>query len=187
MAKRWDYEPDPIGDITNAMRWDYPQSAIDDWKKTQARLEELSTSMPLKKIVSGCQVGADFAGLTAAKMLGLETGGYINKGCRRLDGFKPQFVTEFGLTELDDPYYPARTVANVKNSDGTVRFATDFTTRGERCTMNAIRRFNRPYLDIDLMLANGAPGALALFIQKHRIRTLNVAGNAIVEPGCRAN
>jgi hypothetical protein len=41
----------------------------------------------LKKIISGAQTGADFAGLIVAKHFGYETGGWMPKGYKNLDGF----------------------------------------------------------------------------------------------------
>jgi hypothetical protein len=139
------------------------------------------------KIISGAQIGADIAGLKAAKLLGLETGGYVLKNCKTLDGNKPEWITLYGLTELASVSYPERTALNVKHSDGTVRFAYDFNSRGELCTLRNIKLWDKPYFDVPVILGTD------LFIYKRGflewlmasdIHTLNVAGNAypVIEP-----
>jgi len=80
------------------------------------------------KIISGAQIGADIAGLKAAKLLGLETGGYVLKNCKTLDGNKPEWITLYGLTELASVSYLERTALNVKHSDGTGLYASRMTS-----------------------------------------------------------
>ena len=67
----------------------------------------------VKKIISGAQVGADIAGLRAGKELGLETGGYVTRGCKTKNGYEPHLIDEYGLTELETEDYPSRTAHNV--------------------------------------------------------------------------
>jgi len=38
----------------------------------------------------------------------------------------------------------------VRESDGTIRLAFDFTSRGEKCTLTAIKDYGKPYIDVDL-------------------------------------
>jgi hypothetical protein len=46
--------------------------------------------------------------------------------------------------------YAARTEANVKDSDGTIRLAKNFKSAGEKCTLRAIKKwFRRPHFDVD--------------------------------------
>jgi hypothetical protein len=84
--------------------------------------------------------GADIAGLKAAKDFGLETGGWIPKGFKTLDGPRPEYAELYNIKEIDSYSYKVRTWANVKDSDATVRFAKDFKSSGEICTMNGILR-----------------------------------------------
>ena len=138
----------------------------------------------LSKIISGGQTGADQAGLYIARIFGLKTGGYAPKNFKTQDGNQPELLRDkFDLKETPGGY-KERTYLNVKNSDGTIRFAFNFATPGEQCTLNAIMSYNKPYKDIDL---NTEP--LILFsadhiqqtvnwIRKYNISTLNIAGNS---------
>lgn len=132
------------------------------------------------KIISGAQIGADIAGLRAAKRLGLETGGWIPQGWRTLDGPRPEYASEFGIREHAVKAYPARTYRNVQDSDGTARFAHNFSSAGERCTLKAITEFRRPYFDVPIShgICLAEPDEFVRWIEREGIRTLNVAGNA---------
>jgi len=129
------------------------------------------------KVISGGQNGADQAGLRAAKACGLPTGGWLPKGCRTLDGPRPDLLTEFGMKEHTSDSYPPRTEANVKDSDGTIRFAKTFSSPGEKCTLKAIKWYNRPYLDVNIGKPLDQEEVLA-WLKKHDIKVLNIAGNS---------
>ena len=131
----------------------------------------------LRKVISGCQTGADIAGLEVAKKFGLETGGNIPFGYKTLDGPKPAYKAMYGVKVHYSSSYVPRTRLNVQESDGTIRLAFDFTTRGEICTKRAIEDFKKPYFDVDL---NDPPpiSTVTNWIACHTIEVLNVAGNA---------
>lgn len=131
----------------------------------------------LEKVISGCQTGADIAGLKAAKLAGLDTGGFISAGFRTLDGKKPEYARTYGITELPTWQYPPRTEANVKNSDGTIRFASDWNSAGELLTMKLIKKHKKPSLSINI---NELPEVEVVhaWLDKHNITVLNVAGNS---------
>lgn len=129
------------------------------------------------KVISGGQTGADEAGIRAAHACGLQTGGWLPKGCRTLDGPRPDLLTKYGMMEHTSDSYPPRTEANVKESDGTIRFARTFSSAGEKCTLKAIKWFNRPYLDIDIENPLDKQEVLSWLI-KHDIKILNIAGNS---------
>lgn len=93
----------------------------------------------IERVISGGQTGADQGGLVAAKSLGIPTGGFLPKGCTTLDGPRPDLLMAYGLEEHESSEYPPRTYANVQASAGTIRFAADFNSAGERCTLKAIR------------------------------------------------
>jgi len=85
-------------------------------------------------------------------------------------------LKEYGLLETKTDKYPPRTEANARDSDGTVRFAVNFNTPGERCTLKAIRWHAKPYFDVDLR----KPPPVEQFcewIVSNKIEVLNVAGN----------
>jgi len=66
---------------------------------------------------------------------------------------------------------------NVRLSDGTIRFAADFNSMGERCTLNAILDNNKPYKDIDINNPLSTPIVVATWIRKNNIKKLNIAWN----------
>ena len=134
----------------------------------------------ITKVISGGQTGADEAGLFAAEEFGLETGGWMPPKFMNEWGHKLEYAERFGMKEHTARGYAARTRANVRDSDGTIRFAVDFRSAGEKCTMKAIREFKKPYLDInvdnDLAIKTDCETA-AQWIQDNNIQVLNVAGN----------
>lgn len=144
--------------------------------------------MILKKIISGGQTGADQAALVAAKKFGLETGGWMPKGFRTLEGPCPSMAEEFGMWEHPRSGYEWRTNQNVWKADATIRFARVWSSPGEKCTRNAIRQFQRPYLDIgmpdyfkDFRNLDGhpiPPEKAAEWLLGHEVKCLNVAGNS---------
>src|SRR5262252_5551797 len=130
----------------------------------------------LAKVISGGQTGADQAGLRAARAMGIETGGWVPFGCVTEDGPNPALLKEYDLKEMDSDKYPPRTEANVRDSDGTMRFAANFATAGERCTLKAIKWFNKPYFDVDWNNPPSIQQAVE-WIVANKVKTLNVAGN----------
>jgi hypothetical protein len=128
------------------------------------------------KVISGGQTGVDQAGLRAARRMGFHTGGWAPRGWLTLDGSAP-WLAEYGLAEHGG--YAARTRANVRDSDGTVRIASDFKSAGELCTKRAILEYRRPYSDFLLgYLDETAVMRLVAFLNHFEIRILNVAGNS---------
>jgi hypothetical protein len=130
----------------------------------------------LKKIISGGQTGADRAGLFVAKDLGYETGGWMPKGFIAQDGRHPKFAEQFNIQEHSSTFYPPRTALNAKESDGTVRIATDFNSPGEKLTLKMIQQYKKPHFDV-------VPGItstqeLADWLKINNIEILNVAGNS---------
>jgi len=107
--------------------------------------------------------------------MGLETGGWVPLGYLTEVGPDPA-LKQFGLLETKTDKYPPRTEANVRDSDGTIRFAVSFTTAGERCTLKAIRWCGKPYFDVDLRKPPPIEAACEWIVQ-NKINILNVAGN----------
>lgn len=133
--------------------------------------------MALSKVISGGQTGADQAGLEAAALLRIPTGGWLPKRCVTQSGPAPHLVEIYGMQEHPDPGYRARTRANVRDSDGTIRLAFNFNSPGELCTLRAIKDFKRPYFDVDLKDPRPV-GYAAEWIRRNKIEVLNVAGNS---------
>lgn len=133
------------------------------------------------KICSGAQTGADIAGLIAAKKFGLQTLGWMPVNFMTEQGPKPHWAQEFNLKETKSignmgANYNARTENNVRDSTATIRFATDFNSRGEQCTLRAIKKFNKPYLDIDVNNPLPAKQVVEWLIE-NKVGILNIAGN----------
>jgi len=157
-------------DLIIALDDDRDQYGNVDWKRWYYETE-------LVKVISGGQTGADQGGLQAAKAVGLKTGGWMPKGYVTQTGNRPDFADLYGIKEHTSSKYPPRTFANVKDSDGTIRLARDFESSGERLTLKAITQYKRPYFDVNIDNPP-LPVIVREWLRKHKIQTLNVAGNA---------
>lgn len=133
----------------------------------------------ISKVISGGQTGADVAGVRAAKACGIETGGWMTLGFKTLAGPRPEYAEEFGMKEHSSPAYPSRTYANARDSDGTMRFAVDWSSYGEICTQNAIDYYDKPQFDVDVANIESTSIDDAIrWIINNQIKVLNVAGNS---------
>ena len=133
--------------------------------------------MAVTKIISGGQTGADIGGLRAAEIVGIKTGGCMPLGFLTEQGKRPDYKERFGITEHYSPKYHLRTEINVVESDGTVRIAGNFHSRGEACTLRAIKKHGKPYFDVNVK----NPPQVSKFIEwltNNNVSILNVAGNA---------
>jgi hypothetical protein len=142
--------------------------------------------MPLARVISGGQTGADRAALAAARAAGIATGGWMPDGFRAHDGLHPEFAELYGVRETPSRRYPPRTALNVKQSDATLRFATDWDSPGEVLTLALCEQYDRPHFEVTP--GDGTlPAAVAEWITAHGVRVLNVAGNAErTSPGIQA-
>jgi hypothetical protein len=147
----------------------------------------------ITKVISGAQVGASIAGLVAARSLNVPTGGTVTRRCMTIEGTKPFLIPLYGLTEIQTSSYLARTAANIRDSDATLRFAIYFGSRGELCTLRYIHMHNRPFSDFAIIggkvprLSENRgedPTGLVYYLRNNNVRTLNIAGNAnrAIEP-----
>ncbi len=133
--------------------------------------------LKLQKVISGGQTGVDRAGLVAAALIGLETGGTAPQGYRTSDGTDYDLKDIFGLKEHWSSSYPPRTEKNVEESDGTIRIARDLESAGERLTLRLIKKHGKPHLDIH----ENNPLSIERVVEwmsNYNIETLNVAGNS---------
>ncbi len=134
----------------------------------------------IEKIISGGQTGADQGGLIAGSILGLLTGGTAPPNFWTEDGANYS-LREYGLVAGDpDPkIYPLRTLANVRDSDGTL-LVGDMESAGSCLTMRLCTQRGKPYI------VNPIAISLRDWVGSHWVRTLNVAGNReSVNPGIR--
>jgi hypothetical protein len=133
----------------------------------------------LDKVMSGGQTGADIAGLKVAREFNIPTGGWIPRGFLTQDGYKPEYKDLYNLTQHKSDKYPPRTFSNVRDSDGTMRFASDWDSSGEICTLKGIIQYRKPYFDVDIARLDPLSVARAIhWLNVHKIKILNVAGNA---------
>lgn len=135
----------------------------------------LSPKIPLQRIVSGGQTGADRAGLDWAIYHGVPHGGWCPGGRRAEDG---RIADRYLLKETPgQSKYHIRTRWNVRDSDGTVIITLrEDLVGGSKLTQDFARELDKPCLHIS-QAATPHPGwALRDFVVQHNIHTLNVAG-----------
>jgi hypothetical protein len=133
----------------------------------------------ITKIISGGQNGIDQAALRAAKRAGFATGGTICKGWITLDGPRPDLGTDYGLKEHHtSSSYNVRTEQNVIDADMTLRLATDFESRGEKCTMRHIKVHKKSFINVDMKTPMPPLMLAALINTFDTVTVLNVAGNS---------
>jgi hypothetical protein len=125
-----------------------------------------------KRIVSGGQTGADRAALDWAIGRRIPHGGWCPRGRRAEDG---AILVRYRLTETPSRDYRQRTHWNVRDSDGTLIVSgARVLTGGSALTARIAQRLGRPWLHVHP--GADAPRAIRDFLERHRVRTLNVAG-----------
>lgn len=137
------------------------------------------SSIVIERLLSGGQTGADRAALDWAIARGIAHGGWCPRGRRAEDG---PIAPRYALIETPSRDYEQRTRWNVRDSDGTLVISRGNTlTGGSAYTARCAERLGQPCLHV----RPGAddPQAIRAFLERHRIRTLNVAGpRASTEP-----
>jgi hypothetical protein len=127
------------------------------------------------KIISGGQTGVDRAALDVALKYGIECGGWVPAG--RLDEFG-RIPDYYPLKELAHGGVNERTLANLRDSDGTVIFYCDEIRGGTERTLQCCVREKRPHCLIDATKLSVDQAATAVFdfAGQKKIKVLNVAG-----------
>jgi len=118
--------------------------------------------------------------------LGLDCGGWCPKGRRAEDGVIP---VRYGLRETESTDYAVRTERNIVDSDATLLVTRGAPTGGSALTAQLARRHGRPLLavDLDATSIEDASAAVARWLERERVQTLNVAGSrASKAPGLAA-
>lgn len=140
------------------------------------------------KIISGGQTGADTGALHAAKAAGLETGGWAPHGFRTEAGAAP-WLADYGLKEHTAKTYPARTRANVAESDATLVFDASpgvTLSSGTGVASGACDRLRKPFrcvllaqteFGIRMQSVAIPPDQIAAWLVENHVRVLNVGGN----------
>lgn len=87
------------------------------------------------KIISGGQTGADLAGLWAARLFNIPTGGKAPHGWKTSIGNRPQLEKMFDMCESSNGYH-GRTLENCEMSDLTLIFASNIKSPGTKLTLH---------------------------------------------------
>jgi hypothetical protein len=129
----------------------------------------------LEEIVSGGQTGVDRGALDASLSVGFRCGGWCPEGRLAEDGVIPR---RYPLRELPGGSYEERTMANVRDSDGTLIIHFGEVSGGTRLTVEACEQLGRPcrLMDGAEMDLDRAVEIAAEFIEAAGIKVLNVAG-----------
>ncbi len=129
----------------------------------------------LEKIISGGQTGADQGALDGAISCDFPYGGSIPAGRKTEDGILPQ---TYVMQELESAHYADRTEQNVRDGDGTLILSHGPLTGGSALTEKIATRLGKPCLHIDFNSCDQGQAAadVAVWMESHGIRTLNVAG-----------
>lgn len=128
--------------------------------------------MALEKIISGGQTGADRAALDWAIANSIAHAGWCPRGRRAEDGVIPE---RYQLKETPRRHYSQRTKWNVRDADATLIVTmVENLAGGTLLTREYAKTIGKPYLHV----ISGRPWRRQVkdFIEKHCIRTLNVAG-----------
>ncbi len=145
--------------------------------------------MPITRIVSGGQTGADRGGLDAAIYCQIPHGGWCPKGRRAEDGTIP---LKYQLQEMPTSDYLSRTEANVVDSDATLVFTEKMATGGSLRTIEFALKHGRPWHHISMglwgrdratkQILKWLQGEIAFDYETYQIKppkscVLNVAGS----------
>lgn len=133
----------------------------------------------LEQVISGGQTGADQAGLSAARQVGLKTGGYAPKGWLTDEGPQPELLKGYGLQETSSSKYAPRTAWNVQISDATLVFGDDLSP-GSRLTIQLCKTNDKPYLVVPFPTAlnvDATAQIVRMWLDHVKPKVLNIAGN----------
>ena len=132
--------------------------------------------LPITKIVSGGQTGADRAALDWAIERGVPHGGWCPKGRKAEDG---PIDGRYQLQETGSVDYLKRTEWNIRDSDGTVIFTMrSELTGGSKRTAGFAVKHRKACLHLHAgETVEHCAQRLAEFIRANGIRILNVAGS----------
>jgi Circularly permutated YpsA SLOG family len=122
--------------------------------------------------VSGGQTGVDRAALDVAIALGIPHGGWCPKGRLCETG---RIDPKYQLIELPSPEYSARTLQNVKDSDGTLILYFDQLRGGTALTNRLAKEQRKPVCRVRINTTVDYPRIIRWLVD-HRIGVLNVAG-----------
>lgn len=131
----------------------------------------------LKKIISGCQTGADIAGIDAAIANGFPYDGWIPKDRKTENG---PLSNKYNVREMPTSGYPKRTERNVIDSDGTAIFTHGSLSGGSELTKKYAIKHGKHWIHLNMLTLTTETAALKLheWIYENKIEVLNVAGRS---------
>ncbi len=131
--------------------------------------------LPVKKIVSGGQTGADQAALDCAISVGMNYGGWLPPRRMTERGPLPELYV---MQVLESGGYPERTRKNVKDSHGTLIISHGKLTGGSALTARYAYLLKKPGLHIDLNLhpVQHQIKQIRTWLIENKVVVLNVAG-----------
>lgn len=132
--------------------------------------------IPISRIVSGAQTGADRAALDFAIERGIPHGGWCPAGRRAEDG---AIADCYQLNETTSTNYLVRTEWNVRDSDATVIFTVhSVLSGGSKRTGDFAAKHRKPWLHLHAgEPVEGCAQRLEEFLIRNATRVLNVAGS----------
>ena len=148
-------------------------------------------AIPLRKIISGGQTGADLAAVQSARIYKMDTGGWIPKDFRNENNsLSLKAARSLGLKQTPGSDYYTRTRWNVRDSDGTLIIGE--ISGGSLLTQSYCQKMNKPKLMLDyprplelllfydsgtLISQNLISRMISQWVRENNIKILNVAGN----------
>ena len=130
--------------------------------------------LPLQKIVSGGQSGADRAALDWAIARGIAHEGWCPARRRAEDG---PIDESYRLRETPGRGYITRTQWNIRDSDATAIFSIAETlSGGSRATWDIAKRLNKPVIHLSRSVTPEPAEWLRKFVDENFVAILNVAG-----------
>ncbi len=131
--------------------------------------------LPVNKIISGGQTGADQAALDGAICLGIDYGGWLPP-CRMTE--RGPLSENYVMQVLEGGGYPERTRKNVEDSHGTLIISHGKLTGGSALTARYAARKRKPWLHINLDLypAQYQVPQIRTWLLENEVIVLNVAG-----------
>lgn len=140
------------------------------------RMSTVTSTLILKRIVSGGQTGVDRGALDAALGVDFPCGGWVPGDRMAEDGV---ISDRYPLTALPDGDYRQRTRLNVVDSDGTAILYDGTLSGGTSLTRDLCELVSRPCMLInsrEIPDPTAAAEAILKFVEDNNIETLNVAG-----------
>lgn len=127
------------------------------------------------RIISGGQTGVDRAALDVALKHRIKCGGWVPVGREDEDGKIPD---KYPMKELKKGGNEARTMENVRDSDGTLIIYFHELSGGTAYTVGCCIQDRQPHRLIDAAKYSPEDAAtlMVAFLVDHDIQTLNIAG-----------